>query len=71
MYCLTARILMYLDKQFNKTITTSHLIGPQVGVDLAVVGQVAEGEAGHGAAEGHVPLRKVHGAGEGGNSKEN
>ena len=34
------------------------------------MGQVAEGEAGHGAAEGHVPLRKVHGAGEG-NSKEN
>ena len=28
------------------------------------MGQVPEGEAGHGAAEGHVPLRKVHGAGE-------
>ena len=60
---------MYLDQQFNETVITSYLIGPQVGVYLAVVGQVAEGEAGHGAAEGHVPLRKVHGAGEG-NSKE-
>ena len=40
------------------------LIGPQVGVDLAVVRQVPEGESGHGAAEGHVALGEVDGGAE-------
>ena len=52
------------NSQCGEFVPFPTLIGPQVGVNLAVVRQVAEREGGHGAAEGHVVLGELDGGGE-------